>query len=395
MAKVLIEFYSGKTPENLISMLNERFDSVCFLYSTEKCTPSETAKVALTELGTKLLGAPPVFHDIGPLTVSSALAELERIQNADDCYYVDITGGDEAFIAAAGIFRQRRNENVFLHQYDVQSGTKLFSYPETNKSEEVFPYFISAEMLLRLNGTVPILAPSYSFTTGDLRDEILRLWYAVRSRPKAWNRFCCLDRDEKIHTSLLTQKEISRGENAGAYQSISARLKNAGILKDEKKIRHGTRDYMTFRLDVSPDALFLYDKAGTLLEMYCALCAHESGMFHDIRVGVKLDWDGTVMKNGSPDPYNEIDLFLMHGNLPVVASCKNTAPQNDYLYEITVMAKHYGGFFAAPALFCSGNASEGLKKRAEEMGVVLIDGIRFKTPAQLIPLLKKKFNRRK
>jgi len=394
MAKVLIEFYSGKTPENLISMLNEHFDSVYFLYSAEKCTPSEEAKAAMKELGTKLLGTPPVFHDIGPLTVVSALAELKRIQTSGNFYYVDITGGDEAFIAAAGIFQHQQKERVVLHQYDVRNGTKRFSYPRPSEPEEVFPYFISAEMLLRLNGSSPILAPSYSFTTGDLKNEILRLWNAVRNRPKAWNRFCCLDRDETIDSSLLTQKEISRGENAGAYQSISVRLKNAGILKDEKKIRHGRRDYMTFRLDVSPDALFLYDKAGTLLEMYCALCAHESGLFHDIRVGVKLDWNGTVLKSGAPDPYNEIDLFLMHGNLPVVASCKNTVPQNDYLYEITVMAKHYGGFFATPALFCSGNASEGLKKRAEEMGVVLIDGIRSKAPDQMIPLIKKKFHHR-
>ena len=88
---------------------------------------------------------------------------------------------------------------------------------------------------------------------------------------------------------------------------------------------------------------------------------------------------------------NEIDLILMRENLPILASCKNTVPQNEHLYEIMIMAKHYGGYFATPALFSSGRATESIRKRAKEMGIVLIDGIRFKTPEQMKLLLQKKF----
>ena len=181
------------------------------------------------------------------------------------------------------------------------------------------------------------------------------------------------------------------GGPAIAFQTIYARLKRIGSVSNERTIYLDGRNFVRFSLNVPEEAQFLYDKAGTILEMYSALCAEESGIFHDIRVGVKLDWNGSIIYGQGPDPYNEIDLILMRNNLPIFVSCKNTEPKNEQLYEIMVMAKHYGGYFATPALFCSGNATLGVKKRADEMGVILIDGIRAKTPETMVSILKKKF----
>lgn len=393
MAKVLIEFFSAKTNENLLSILNERYERVCFLYCPENCAPTTVKKEALEALVKKLFGFSPEFYEIKILSIGSALASLHKLWRNGDKYFIDITGGDEAFIAAAGLFSsQRGTENVSLHQYDVFTGKKRLCYPGAEESTEPFPHYVSAEVLLALNGSIPLEEPAfYEFSRGALKEEILRLWEAIKTRPKEWNRFCALDRDPSGNTHPLTQKELLPGVEARNFQSIFTRLKNIGVLSNEETVRLSGRDYMRFSLNVPEEALFLYDKAGTILEMYSALCAHESGLFHDIRVGVKLDWDGILAEGQEPDPYNEIDLILMKNNLPIFVSCKNTDPKNDQLYEITVMAKHYGGYFATPALFCSGNATEGVKKRAAEMGVVLIDGIRAKTPEIMISILKKKF----
>lgn len=395
MAKVLIEFFSPKTNENILSLLNGHYDRVCFLYSSEQCAPTAVKKEALKSLVEKLFGFSPAFYEIKGLSIGSALASLHKLWNDGDEYFIDITGGDEAFIVAAGLFSsQRGTEKVSIHQYDVLTGEKRLSYPSSEEEGEPFPHYVSAEALLALNGCIPLEKPAfYEFSRGVLKEEILRLWEAIKTRPKEWNKFCALDRDPSGETHPLTQKELLPGAEARSFQSISARLKNIGVLTDEETVRLGNRDYMRFSLNVPEEALFLYDKAGTILEMYCALCAHESGLFHDVRVGVKLDWDGILAQGQEPDPYNEIDLILMKNNLPVFVSCKNTDPKNDQLYEITVMAKHYGGHFATPALFCSGKATEGVKKRAAEMGVVLIDGIRAKTPETMISMLKKCFGK--
>lgn len=394
MARVLIEFYSGKTPENLISILNERFDGVFFLYSEQKCAPSPRRTDALSRQVQKLFGFPAEFCRIEDLDLETALNALNGIWKKENEYLLDITGGDEAFIAAAGIFSQQHG-NVTLHQYDVLSGKKLFSYPAQKDAVPLFPHYVSVPELLSLNGTAPLSAPSHIFTRGPLKEEILRLWNAVRSRPKDWNRYCALSDDKEGALHSLTQKIVDPGAALSAYEAISERLKKAGILSDERRTERKGRSFMEFSLNVSDEARFLYDKAGNLLEMYCALCAHESKLFHDIRVGVMLDWNGRIDGVHTPDPRNEVDLILMQENLPILVSCKNTAPQNEYLYEIMIMAKHYGGFYATPALFASGKATQTVRKRAEEMGIVLIDGIRFKSPEQMVALLHKIFDKQK
>jgi len=136
---------------------------------------------------------------------------------------------------------------------------------------------------------------------------------------------------------------------------------------------------------------FLFEKAGNLLEMYAALAAWESGAFHDVRVGVTVDWNGKNEFGRLPDPRNEIDLVLMHRNRIVLASCKNNAPQNDYLYEISTMARHYGGIFAAPVLISSLAASPTVRKRAMEMGILLIDGVSKISYDALVQIWKKQF----
>lgn len=391
MARILIEFYSEKTPENLISILNEQFSSVFFLYSSESAVPSPRRKAALSALVKKLMNFPAEFREVAPLCIDHALQALNSLWNKENEYLIDITGGDEAFIAAAGIFCQQNKGNVTLHQYDIQSGEKLFSYPDPEKREDCFPHYVSVPDLLTLNGTAPLSAPSYVFTRGALKAEILRLWNAVKSCPKDWNRFCALSGCSDGKDQGITKKVLATGSDISAYRSISARLKSIGVLRDERKRSSKGRECMEFMLDVPEEAKFLYDKAGNILEMYCALCAHESGLFHDIRVGVMMDWDGSISKNRTADPYNEVDLILMRENLPVVISCKNTAPKNDYLYEVMIMAKHYGGYYATPALFTSGKATESLRKRASEMGIVLIDSIRHTSQQEMVRLLQAKF----
>ena len=82
---------------------------------------------------------------------------------------------------------------------------------------------------------------------------------------------------------------------------------------------------------------------------------------------------------------------MMRKNLPILASCKNTFPQNEFLYEILTVSRHYGGFYSTPALFSSGIASPTVRERAKEMGIVLIDGIRKLSLTELTEKIKDAF----
>lgn len=372
MKRVLIEFYSGRTPENLISLLKQRYDEILFYVFKGKNAPTEKDKKHLSDVVEEILGIRPQFRYIGKVDISSVVNSFPRLL-PDVEYEVDITGGNESFIAAAGIWQEREKQGkIFLHQYDIQKGLLLHRYPASAEKENSFPYYLTVPQLLALSGTPPLLAPQYNFSYGPLRNEILRLWSAVKPCLKDWNTFCSLQsRNSSVKEKRIDQKP----SHQDVFFRVYRRLKEAKIAGNERRITDGGKIYMLFDLFVDRDAVFLYDKAGTLLEMYAALAAFEADVFHDIRVGVTLDWNGVPSPGWEPDPRNEVDLILMHENLPILASCKNTEPSNEFLYEIMTMSRHYGGFFSTPMLFSSRVATSSVRQRAKEMDIILIDGI--------------------
>lgn len=394
MERILIEFYSKRTPENLISLLKENYQGVWFFYFKGKDAPDSNTREQITKVVEETFGFAPLFHPVLGWGIDPILSRLSSVLKPDREYAVDITGGNEAFLSAIGIFMaQNRSLSLTLHRYDVRSGKKLFSYPVEAEHPLPFPRHLDVPQMLSLNGTPPISAPRYTFGYGSMREEILRLWNAVSQTPKEWNHFCSIPANLRNGAIPYFEKAIDSKElKTGSYKVIAEKLTAAGIMKAPNFKKNSGGCSMEFCLNVPEEAHFLYDKAGNLLEMYTALAAFDAGVFHDIRVGVTVDWNGIPAPQWKPDPRNEIDLVLMCRDLPVLASCKNTAPQNEYLYEIMTMARHYGGFFATPMMLASGTASPTVKERAKEMGIILIDGIRKKSFGELVSLFRKFFS---
>ncbi len=393
MKRYLIEFYSKRAPENLISLLKDRFDGIWFLYFQKKSPPPSSIRTQLNRVVEDLFGFGVDFVEIERADIASVLASLDRITRAGEHYVIDITGGNEIFIAASGMFAQEKTDRtVILRHHDIFT-QEMTDHPANESGEDApFPKYLKASHLLSLNGTPPLSAPRFHFSRGPLRGEITRLWNAVCHHLKDWNRFCAFSAEEGGKTNLLEKRIPGEKGLQKSYLTISESLKAAGIMVcEEIKVQNG-RTTARFDLDVPKEALFLYEKAGNLLEMYTAMAAFDTGLFHDICVGVQVDWNGVFSAPARPDPRNEIDLILMKNNLPILASCKNTLPKNDHLYEISTMASHYGGYYATPMLLSSYGATPSVRTRAKEMKLVLIDNIRKMSYPKLVEKLKKAFS---
>ncbi len=401
MKRILVEFYSHRTPENLISILKERFDGVLFLYFQTKDPPREAVKTQLKNVIRDLCGFFPVFVPLPHPSIQAALDAMENfIGEGNECEYVfDITGGNELFIAAAGYFLAKHPQiPIRLQQYDVITEEPVDQFPSGLKNPlPPLPAALNADQIISLNGTKPILSftPNYSF--GPLRDEVVRLWNAVKHHLKEWNDFFSFSADDSGEKDSMKQKKLEHGNTKNrSYFVIAEDLKRAGIMEHERQFRKGNKTYVQFDLNVVPEAEFLFKKGGNLLEAYMALAAFDAGLFSDIRIGMILDWDGIVspheQKSDEKEPHNEIDVVLVKDNFPIFASCKNTVPKKDHLYEITVMANHYGGYYATPVLFSTWGATAAVKERATEMGVVLIDNIRRLSLPELVKLIRRSFS---
>ena len=115
--------------------------------------------------------------------------------------------------------------------------------------------------------------------------------------------------------------------------------------------------------------------AGNVLELYAWYAALQSGEFDDCRANLAFRWEEGVE--------NELDLILTKGLTTLVVSCKTAKFNKSHLYEIRCLTDRFSLNSRAVIIYSSSRAVDEdgrltddlgpVKKRAEAMGVALID----------------------
>ena len=372
-----MEFYDSEYMENIISLLRGNYDDVEFIVFANANEPTEQDRLALSEYILNQFGLSAKFREVGEHTVESALKAFRAMVGNSGEYDFDITGGSTVFIAAAGALAvENGGKRIFLHEYDPATGKRTFSYPKnsptigTKKGKLTVDYVLALRSIERRNKDH---ATRYCLDQDDLRGEVVRLWNTVRSDLKGWNAFCSGADVTPKRDYLAVIKTIDKDKRKKCGRLLN-KLEKGGIIShpDEKPV--GDKVQLSYNLYVPESAQFLYDKAGNILEMLTYVAVVDSGRFTDCCTGIFLDWDDSNRRK-EEGPHNEIDTVMTRGHIPYFVSCKNTAVNNSFMYEIMVMARHYGGKYAIPGLVCTTKCTGADYLRAKEMGVVLIDDI--------------------
>ena len=380
--KMLIEFYDSEVLENIVSLISGKYSGVTYVYFRQAGEPDKRECNQLSEFVRSRLGFTPRFLAIPENTIDAALESLSGLV-ADGFCDIDITGGSAVFIAAAGALQVKLGrERVGIHEYDVSSGKYTFCCPEEFAQFE-HGASVTVEELLGLRGIRMLKsgAPIRYRMDAELSGEILRLWEAVRGNLHAWNVLStCPGNMDETWSGLRAEKRMS-SRQFGIVRPLLDKLSKAGILSGLESWNRDGEITVAFRLDVPQSAYVLYQKGGNLLELFTCLAVEKSGHFTDCCVGLMLDWDDRDGQ-GAFGPYNELDVVATRGYIPCVISCKNTAVENDYLYEIIIMARHFGGKYAIPVMVSTVENKPAIRARAAEMGVVLIDDVGKMTAAE-------------
>ena len=125
MKKVLIELYDNDALENIISLELRHYDIIIFL-CFKNSDPDPKKRAAIKGVISGHTGIEVVFEEANDKTVDSAFDAFCAIADKypEDLCVVDITGGDEIFIAALGRFLSERDGvNFSAHKSDVFKGT--------------------------------------------------------------------------------------------------------------------------------------------------------------------------------------------------------------------------------------------------------------------------------
>lgn len=371
--KILIEFYCEENAKNISPLLYGDYDRVYFVGFEGEGADSRHADVLDTLISSKF-GAETAFLTVPDKTLSGAYRLLYELVGGGHEYVIDLTGGSELFAAAAGIFAgTSERQNVSIANYDINAGVQYLQYPVLSENGAL--HTLSADELISLSGGA-VISKSMTYqrinSNNALRAEIVRMWDTVKSITADWNRFCSMtNRREDRHVT----KKLTRADDRKTCERLTGLMRRRGIIKNDViYVDDKGKTYLEYDLCPRAKTTELYEKSGTVLELYACLAAGESGAFTDAASGTLIDLDGLLSKSKG-DPRNEIDLTAVYKNRLVLCSCKCTKPTKEHLYEILTMAEQYGGKYSIPVLICSEPAFEPVRERAREMGVILIDNV--------------------
>lgn len=387
--EALIEFYDNGSLENIISLEEGRYSQVVYLYFADAGTPTDQEVEVLRNFIRRRFRIPAEFLPIREKSIASVCSTFDKVLSTQESCVIDMTGGPEIFSAAAGYYiAQKSQKPVTLQQYDIRRDTLVFRHPESDRP--LCRPELSVAECVALQGAIVMHSTPYDAADAVMEAEILRLWGLVSDVPKQWNYFCSLPGYSRSQFGNRFEKSVTSQHEFDSYQTVAQRLRKDGLMQNETAQVVKGRKYQTFALNVPKEARMLYRKGGNLLEMYCGLAVTRAGGFHDCHVSVSLDWDSRIVRH-APDVRNEIDVMAVYGHIPVLISCKNTKIENEYLYEIMIMAKHYGGRYARPVIVSSVENLPNIALRAKEMGILLIENVQNMSLDEFVNCFRKEF----
>ena len=308
------------------------------------------------------------FYEVG------AMLDLFRrvIAQYPDCA-IDITGGTDAVLFAAGllcaecavpVFTYSRRKNCF---YDIR-GTVFQEALPCTVVYTVEDFFLMAGGSMREGRVDNAVLDRYM---RDI-DPFFQLYLKHR---RAWTRTVnyiqrISQAEDNSKASLGVHGRYTvkgeRGARIEAPAEVLQDLQKIGFLNELELV---PGESVSFRFRDRQIRTWLRD-VGSVLELYVYKACLDTRLFQDVRTSVIVDWQGDEkIKPVS----NELDVMCTRGVTPVFISCKTCDVRTEALNELAILCNRFGGVMARSAIVTAERGSSGMRNRAAELGIMVID----------------------
>lgn len=388
-----IEFFDRNSIENIFSSLAANPERVILVGSNRKILAKYAAiyKEILSEKGKNIEF---LCRSVNRNSLHSTIEVFSEIVNTYDNCVFDLSGGDEIFLAASGMIRERYDDKgVRLHRFNIKSNSVTECDCNGVKVHRKAVPSFSVEDNIRVYGGRVMDAQlgffGENFTDGFKKD-ICDMWDICKKDVSAWNRqinFLEALEAKRLPcgnglTTFLDKEGFSSVSKKYINEEIIKALVEKGLLKKFYE-NNGTLEVVY----KNPDIKKCLTKAGLALELKITATAQKLDLYGDVKNGVQIDWDGRTSSDGY-DTENEIDVMMMCGVLPVFVSCKNGLVEMEELYKLSSVAHRFGGKYAkkvlvATALGKTGETAHYIRQRAQDMNIILLENIQNLTEKEL------------
>ena len=371
--QTLIELYDERPLENVLGVEMFRPERVVYICTEEigNVKPIlETLRLYFQwrGLNPELSIVKGSFYEVG------AMLELFRrvVSAYPDCA-IDITGGTDAVLFAAGllcaesevpVFTYSRRKNCF---YDIR-GTVFTGALPCTVVYTVEDFFLMAGGSMRQGRVDNAILAQYL----DVIDPFFQLYLRHR---RDWKRTVnymqrVSQAEDNSSASLFVQGQyLVKGERGSRIEAPAETLKDLEQIGFLQELVIVPGESVSFRFRDRQIRAWLRD-VGSVLELYVYKACLDTGLFQDVRTSVIVDWQGDEkIKPVS----NELDVMCTRGVTPVFISCKVCDVRTEALNELAILRDRFGGVMARAAIVTAERGGYGMRNRAEELGIMVID----------------------
>ncbi len=369
----LIELYDERAMENVLAPDMFRPKRIVYL-CPEEIIRDRNRQNKLREFFCHR-GWEPELH-----FVQASLFKADRIlrqlqltgEKYPDCA-VDVTGGSDAALFAAGMFSAQTGAPAFTYSrkrnrfYNI-SGAAFADDLECSLSYSVEEFFLMAggtllpgrvdnKLLERYLGD---FEPFFSCFLRFRRDWTDIISYIQRVSPSEYGQTPPMSIQGKYTV------KGDHGSRNSANEAALKTLENIGFIR-ELKIIPG--ESVSFRFRDSNIRAWLRD-VGSVLELYAYKSCMDAGIFNDVISSAVVRWDDV---QGHSSVQNEIDVMATRGVIPLFISCKATEIKTEALNELAILRDRFGGKGAKAAIITTELCNAAARHRAAQLGIAVID----------------------
>ena len=369
----LIELYDERAMENVLAPDMFRPKRIVYL-CPEEIIRDRNRQNKLREFFRRR-GWEPELH-----FVQASLFKADRIlrqlqltgEKYPDCA-VDVTGGSDAALFAAGMFSAQTGAPAFTYSrkrnrfYNI-SGAAFADDLECSLSYSVEEFFLMAggtllpgrvdnKLLERYLGD---FEPFFSCFLHFRRDWTDIISYIQRVSPSEYGQTPPMSIQGKYTV------KGDHGSKNSANEAALKTLENIGFIR-ELKIIPG--ESVSFRFRDANIRAWLRD-VGSVLELYAYKACVDAGIFNDVISSAVVRWDDV---QGHSSVQNEIDVMATRGVIPLFISCKATEIKTEALNELAILRDRFGGKGAKASIITTELCNAAARHRAAQLGIAVID----------------------
>lgn len=376
----VIEFFDKDAIENVISSLLCNPDKVVFVGDNMKAMNKAIARYdRVLKNHEKSVEFYPV--SVNRNILNEIVTVLTRLLHESGEIAIDLTGGEDLYLVAAGILHNSYPTKVQLHRFNINNGNLYDCDADGNVIQTSSDNFtltveenaaIYGGRIIYEDEKSPIVTHKWDFTD-DFIEDINTMWDICCKDSKEWNILgthlvSVVEDSNEQYLRLQMAKDLFSG-----IPNTINQLKRYGLISDVKT----ENEIISFECK-NKQVKECLAKSGQLLEIKTTVTIlslrekEDNPVATDVMTGVVVGWDDNA--TDKKDVINEVDVVAMNGLIPAFISCKNGIVSVDELYKLNTVATRFGGKYAKKILIATDELGL-IKLRAEEMNIDIVDNI--------------------